>query len=384
MKTFLPLILCFLLIACKTVDMTVLNDVSFYAFSKEKEEENERKFPFVPLEYQQQKALINSFRLRFKKDSLFVTYDSIANDSTIPVVRGFKGKQKRHFWRYYAAREIEPYFPIYMRIYIHRLRLRPTEEGNLRVDTYVDREGAVLAVLGTGYSYKLKHIYKRINDEELMIPFFENGKYGINKGGKLFIPAQYDYISAYTDGFFIVEREGKWGTIDKNPLEYDALQYDKSVDSHPLFIAQKERRYGFLEPSGAPILPLIYNYIEKQCNEKSYNLGIGNKVGYFTYNTNSPSQMPYLFIPAVYSKIEMRTLYSDYILVYDGLTPLFIDHKGNEYDLQIVHLNKWETFMGEKLGKECIVKIDNSFYKPNLETKRPAMRSENPIIILEK
>ena len=40
--------------------------------------------------------------------------------------------------------------------------------------------------------------------------------------------------------------------------------------------------------------------------------------------------------------------------------------------------------MGEKLGKECIVKIDNSFYKPNLETKRPAMRSENPTIILEK
>ena len=64
----------------------------------------------------------------------------------------------------------------------------------------------------------------------------------------MLIPPQYDYISAYTDGFFIVEREGKWGTIDKNgqmiiPLEYDALQYDKSVDSHPLFIAQKERQY---------------------------------------------------------------------------------------------------------------------------------------------
>ena len=232
--------------------MTVLNDVPFYAFSKEKEGDNERKFPFVPLEYQQQKAVVNTFRLHFKKDSLFVTYDSIANDSTIPVVRGFKGKQKRRFWRYYAAREIEPYFPIYMRIYIHRLRLRPTEEGNLRVDTYVDREGAVLVILGTGYSYKLKHIYKRINDEELMIPFFENGKYGINKGGKLFIPAQYDYISAYTDGFFIVEQGGKWGTIDKNgqmiiPLEYDALQYDKSVDSHPLFIAQKERCYDVVE-----------------------------------------------------------------------------------------------------------------------------------------
>ena len=389
MKTFLPLILCFLFIACKTVDMTVLNDVSFYAFSKEKEEDNERKFPFVPLEYQQQKAAVNSFWLHFKKDSLFVTYDSIANGSTIPIVRGFKGKQKRPFWRYYAAREIVPYFPIYMRIYIHRLRLRPTEEGNLRVDTYIDREGAVLAVLGSGYSYKLKHIYKRINDEELMIPFFENGKYGINKGGKLLIPAQYDYISAYTDGFFIVEREGKWGTIDKNgqmiiPLEYDALQYDKSVDSHPLFIAQKERRYGFLEPSGVPILPLIYSYIEKQSNERSYILGIGNKVGYFTYNTNSPSQMLYLFIPAVYSKIGMRTLNSHHILVYDGLTPLFIDHKGNEYDLQIVHLSKWETFMGEKLGKECIVKIDNSFYKPNLETKRPAMQSEKPINIQEK
>jgi len=113
MKTFLPLILCFLFIACKTVDMTVLNDVSFYAFSKEKEEDNERKFPFVPLEYQQQKAVVNSFRLHFKKDSLFVTYDSIANGSTIPIVRGFKGKQKRRFWRYYAAREIVPYFPIY-------------------------------------------------------------------------------------------------------------------------------------------------------------------------------------------------------------------------------------------------------------------------------
>nr|WP_315138571.1 hypothetical protein [uncultured Capnocytophaga sp.] len=30
MKTFLPLILCFLLIACKTVDMTVLNDALQY------------------------------------------------------------------------------------------------------------------------------------------------------------------------------------------------------------------------------------------------------------------------------------------------------------------------------------------------------------------
>ena len=65
MKLFLPFILCFLLIACKTVDMTVLNDVSFYAFSKEKEQDNERKFPFVPLEYQQQKAVVKSFRLHF-------------------------------------------------------------------------------------------------------------------------------------------------------------------------------------------------------------------------------------------------------------------------------------------------------------------------------
>ena len=65
MKLLLPFVLCFLLTACKTVDMTVLNNVSFYAFSKEKEEENERKFPFVPLEYQQQKAVVNSFRLHF-------------------------------------------------------------------------------------------------------------------------------------------------------------------------------------------------------------------------------------------------------------------------------------------------------------------------------
>ena len=47
--------------------MTVLNDVPFYAFSKEKEVAHERKFPFVPLEYQQQKAVVNSFQLHFKK-----------------------------------------------------------------------------------------------------------------------------------------------------------------------------------------------------------------------------------------------------------------------------------------------------------------------------
>ncbi|EKY17643.1 hypothetical protein HMPREF9072_00342 [Capnocytophaga sp. oral taxon 324 str. F0483] len=40
--------------------------------------------------------------------------------------------------------------------------------------------------------------------------------------------------------------------------------------------------------------------------------------------------------------------------------------------------------MGGESEQECIVKIDNSFYKPNLETKRPAMRSENPILVLEK
>ncbi len=45
--------------------MTVLNDMPFYAFSKEKKGDNERKFPFVPLEYQQQKAVVKSFRLHF-------------------------------------------------------------------------------------------------------------------------------------------------------------------------------------------------------------------------------------------------------------------------------------------------------------------------------
>ncbi|WP_289013936.1 hypothetical protein [uncultured Capnocytophaga sp.] len=65
MKLLLPFILCFLLTACKIVDMTVLNDMPFYAFSKEKKGDNERKFPFVPLEYQQQKAVVKSFRLHF-------------------------------------------------------------------------------------------------------------------------------------------------------------------------------------------------------------------------------------------------------------------------------------------------------------------------------
>ena len=68
-------------------------------FLKKRKKIMNEKFPFVPLEYQQQKAVVNSFRLHFKKDSLFVTYDSIANGSTIPIVRGFKRQTKKTFFR---------------------------------------------------------------------------------------------------------------------------------------------------------------------------------------------------------------------------------------------------------------------------------------------
>ncbi|MGK7648636.1 hypothetical protein ACSQ7D_01285 [Capnocytophaga sp. G1920] len=49
MKLLLPFILCFLLTACKTVDMTVLNDVPF-------------------LVYQQQKAVVKKLSVAFLKN----------------------------------------------------------------------------------------------------------------------------------------------------------------------------------------------------------------------------------------------------------------------------------------------------------------------------
>ena len=48
MKTFLPFILCFLLIACKPLDMSSVEGVNFYPYAEDSTQERISLFPLLP------------------------------------------------------------------------------------------------------------------------------------------------------------------------------------------------------------------------------------------------------------------------------------------------------------------------------------------------
>ena len=62
------------------------------------------------------------------------------------MVAGFKGKQKKNFWQRYNRFRIYPFIPIYLGVDIDRIRIAPNKDGDLLVEVYKDRQGAVMFV----------------------------------------------------------------------------------------------------------------------------------------------------------------------------------------------------------------------------------------------
>ncbi len=57
----------------------------------------------------------------------------------------------------------------------------------------------------------------------------KDGKWGfIDKTGKVVIPLQYDYASNFSEGLALVKKDGKSGFVDKTGKAVIPLQYDDS------------------------------------------------------------------------------------------------------------------------------------------------------------
>lgn len=113
-------------------------------------------------------------------------------------------------------------------------------------------------------------------------------------------------------------------------------------------------------------MPIIYDVIDR--SGSNFNLYLGDKKGYFKYYKGKDDESR--FIPACYTVIDQSTLWSNYILVYDGDTILFVDKEGNEYDAQVTEVRKIDAFFGYP-QRDNEVKIGDKYYRPNIESKRP-------------
>ncbi|MDO4881090.1 MAG: WG repeat-containing protein [Capnocytophaga sp.] len=359
--------------------MSVLEGGYYSAYSDNKNVELGDTFYFLPSE-KESKTPISRFKVQFKKDSLYVIYDIQKDTVTQTIKKGYKGKQKRNHWQYYSSYHIIPFFPIYSMIEIYRTRIVPNKNGDMLVYNYRNVGGTIL-FFSAGSAYEYVNIYKKEEKTDNVLPFYQDGLYGISYQGKNIIPPTYTYIRPFKKDFFFVKNDQKWGVINEKgdvviPLEYDFLKYESVFD---VILAKKEQRYGFLNLDGSIKLPLIYTNIKRNAYN-GYFLELGEKVGYIKYVSLYSSNS--IFIPSVYTKIEKKSVNSKYVLVYDDFIPLFVDRDGNEYDAKHIQKKKGDIFAND-LDKEGAIKVDKTIYYPDLDSKRNILRKEMIIPILE-
>ena len=184
MRTIAFIVLSLLLFSCKTVQrpkmtafmdeaaIKTLNEGTYYVYSEPMEKQAPLFFPLLPKEYQETALPLSRFKLQVKADSLYVSYQKVKDSTTtVRMVAGFKGKQKKNFWLKNALfttkkRRIYPFIPIYLGVDIDRIRIAPNKDGDLLVEVYKDRQGAVMFVQFFNTYYDT-FVFKREEHNEL-------------------------------------------------------------------------------------------------------------------------------------------------------------------------------------------------------------------------
>lgn len=111
---------------------------------------------------------------------------------------------------------------------------------------------------------KTKYI-KDKNGKVQVITVSEGGKWGfVNKAGAEVIPAQYDTVSRFYDGYAAVKIGEKWGFINKKgelviPLKYDSFE---GIYLGGVAIVKEKGKYGLLSANLREDTGTIYSSIE--------------------------------------------------------------------------------------------------------------------------
>jgi hypothetical protein len=137
--------------------------------------------------------------------------------------------------------------------------------------------------------------------QELKLKQCANGKYGfIDETGKEVIPCKYDDAYSFSEGLALVNvggtREiseleydsntyilfygGKYGFIDKTGAEIIPLKYDHADNfSDGLARVELDGKYGFVNKTGVEIIPVKYDYVESIFAEGLIRVILNKKYG---------------------------------------------------------------------------------------------------------
>ncbi|MCK8523135.1 WG repeat-containing protein [Aquimarina sp. D1M17] len=131
--------------------------------------------------------------------------------------------------------------------------------------------------------------------------FKKNNKYGVlNMKGEHLITAKYDYLSySQIPGVFQCQLNNKYGLVDSRGKEIIPALYDYSPDfinKGKAIVAEKERKYGILAPSGNPIIPYNHEYID--ANFESTLQAFRKKDSYGYINHKGTEIIPATFGPS--------------------------------------------------------------------------------------
>lgn len=90
----------------------------------------------------------------------------------------------------------------------------------------------------------------------------KEGKWGyIDKKGDVIIPFLYEFANSFSEGMAAVQKEGRWGYIDKKGNEVVPCQYDfVSNFSDGLGKVEKNSKYGFVNNRGEVVVPCKYTH----------------------------------------------------------------------------------------------------------------------------
>ena len=75
------------------------------------------------------------------------------------------------------------------------------------------------------------------------------------------LKSRYDYVDYFYEGIALVERNDKWGVVDKTGREICPCKYDKIDDfCEGLAAVELNEKYGFIDKTGREVVPCKYDY----------------------------------------------------------------------------------------------------------------------------
>jgi predicted DNA-binding WGR domain protein len=149
---------------------------------------------------------------------------------------------------------------------------------------------------GTGFYLKIPFIYDCAYQFESGLAAVErNRKWGfIDKNGNEVIKCIYDKVNDFREDLTPVERKGKYGFIDKNGNEILMGVYDYGHIFYDGFAGvERKGKWGFIDTSGKEVIKCVYDDVRRPFSDGIACVELNRKYGYIDKNGKEITQCVY-------------------------------------------------------------------------------------------